>query len=392
MQQTERRLDDASILATGWRPQRDTKIFIGYQFALLLVIAIFSYHFYDTSLSRLSFQFRQWDPSWYLSIVHHGYQTSGARRAAIAFFPLYPALVRLVMVVVHKDVIAAFIVSAVTSVIGHVAFYRALKSRPELADSAANSLILLAAWPTAIYFSLLYTESLYLMLTALFLYFLLQDRLSWAAVAAAFAALTRQPGFLCLAPLGLWIVMDTARPWRQRIMRLGWGAVAASGYAIFLIINRVVYHDWFAFSHELEVHWHKKVVSLTRSIPEAVRYLQHPTWRFGWPEIADQYLVLATPLLLIAWAFFCRERFERTRWVLFAWGLVQWFTIASSGSPVPGFSWLSSTRYLMLVLPIYVAIADLARNRKVIIYGLSAVSSVFALMLVERWITWKWAA
>ena len=96
--------------------------------------------------------------------------------------------------------------------------------------------------------------------------------------------------------------------------------------------------------------------------------------------------------MLIAWAVFCRKRFERTRWVLFAWGLVQWFTIASSGSPVPGFSWLSSTRYLMLVLPIYVAIADLARNRKVIIYGLSAVSSVFALMLVERWITWKWAA
>ena len=94
-------------------------------------------------------------------------------------------------------------------------------------STCSTALILLAAWPTAIYFSLLYTESLYLMLTALFLYFLLQDRLSWAAVAAAFAALTRQPGFLCLAPLGLWIVMDTARPWRQRIKRLGWGATCS---------------------------------------------------------------------------------------------------------------------------------------------------------------------
>ena len=393
MQQTEvRRLDDVPD-RTSWRPQRDTMVFIGYQVALFVVICIFSYHFYGTNVSRLSFQFRQWDPSWYLSIAHHGYQPNGARPAAIAFFPLYPALIRLVMIVVPKDVIAAFIVTGVTSVIGHVAFYRALKSRPELAPIADNSMVLLAVWPTAIYFSLLYTESLYLMVTALFLYFLFQDRLGWAAVAAAFAAMTRQPGFLCLAPLGLWIIMDTQRPWIDRVKRLAWGGVAASGYVVFLIINKIVYNDWFAFSHQLTEHWKKKVVSLTQSIPDAIHYLQHPQWKpFGWPEIADQYLVLATPLLLLAWAIVCRRQFDRTRWVLLAWAAVQWFTIASAGSPVPGFSWLSSTRYLMLVLPLYVAIVDLCRNRKVIVYALASVSVVFALMLVERWITWKWAA
>jgi Gpi18-like mannosyltransferase len=379
-------------MRTRRRPQRDTLLFVSYQLALLAIIGVFSVHFYGTNLSKLSFQFRQWDPSWYLSIAHHGYQTTGPRQWGIAFFPLYPLLIRLTMVIVGKDVVAAYIVSAVTSVVGHVVFYRALKSRVELAAGANNALILLACWPTAIYFSLLYTESLYLMLTAGFLYFLFNERLGAAAACAAYAALTRQPGFLCIVPLGLWIVLDTSVSWRARILRLRWCVVAASGYIAFLVLNKYIYDDWFAFNHQLEAHWRKKVVSLTRSIPEAIRFLQHPTWRFGWPEIADQYLVLATPLLLIAWLIVCRKQFERTRWVLLAWGLVQWFGIASAGSPVPGFSWLSSTRYLMLVLPIYVAIADLARNRKAIVYGLSAVSAVFAVMLVERWITWKWAA
>jgi hypothetical protein len=364
-------------------------VFIGYQLVSAAVIIVYSLH-YGIGLSSLSYRFRKWDPSWFLSIAHHGYQTSGVRRPAIAFFPLYPALVRAVMVVFRKDVVAAYAVSAITSVVGHTAFYRALKARPTVAAGATSSVLLLLLWPTTIYFSLLYAESLYLMLTAGFLYCLFNERVAWAAVAAGLAGLTRQPGFLCLVPLSLWVLTDVDRRWRLRIRKVWWVGVAALGYATFLLINRIVYGHWFSFVEVLRTHWGKRSAPLTETIPDAVRFLWSPNWYFSWPDITDYLLVLVSLAVLGAWPISCRRRFDRCRWILFAWGAAQWILIASSSSRIPGVGWISSTRYLMLVLPIYVAIGDLARDRRSITYPLGAVGLLFSLRIVNRWITKQW--
>jgi hypothetical protein len=373
-----------------WLPT-DVGIFIGYQLLSAAVIFGLS-RYHGIGVSSLSYRFRKWDASWLLSIAHHGYHSSGDRRYAIAFFPLYPAVVRAAMWIFHKDVVAAYAVSAVSSVVGHTAFYRALKARPELAAGAASSVLLLLVWPTTVYFSLLYTEGLYLMVTAGFLYFLLTDRVACAAVAAGLAALTRQPGFLCVVPLALWVLTDRDRAWPRRIRRIGWVAVGILGYGAFLVINRIVYHDWFAFVDALRTHWGKRSAPLTETIPDAIRFLRHPSWYFGWPDLVDHYAVLVSLVLLVAWPISCRRQFDRCRWTLLSWGAAQWLLIASSSAPTPGVGWISSTRYLMLVLPIYVAIVDLARNRRAVIYPLAAVGAVSSVMLVNRWVTKQWTA
>lgn len=166
--------------------------------------------------------------------------------------------------------------------------------------------------------------------------------------------------------------------------------VAAAGYATFLLINKIVYHEWFAFARHLRSHWGKRPAPLTQTIPDAIGFLRHPDWYLGWPILADHYFVLATMLVLILWPAVCRQRFERCRWVLLAWGSVQWVLIASSSASSQVFAWMSSTRYLMLVLPLYVAITDLARNRKAIIYSLGAGSIVLAAASLHRWITKQW--
>jgi hypothetical protein len=53
---------------------------------------------------------------------------------------------------------------------------------------------------------------------------------------------------------------------------------------------------------------------------------------------------------------------------------------------------MSSTRYLMLVLPLYVALTDLARNRRSIVYSLGTGSAVLAAASLHRWITKHWVA
>jgi len=191
-------------------------------------------------------------------------------------------------------------------------------------------------------------------------------------------------------PLTLWILTDADRRWRARLRRTWWVGVAALGYATFLAINRIVYGEWFAFVAALSSHWRKRSALLTATIPDAIRFLWSPNWYFAWPDITDYLLVLASLAVLVAWPISARRQFDRCRWILFAWGAAQWILIASSSSRIPGVGWISSTRYLMLVLPIYVAISDLARHRRAIIYPLGAVGLVFSLRIVNRWITKQW--
>jgi hypothetical protein len=369
----------------------DVRVFVTYQLALTALIELSAAR-HGLGLSELSYVFRKNDASWYLSIAHHGYRPSGERPAAIAFFPLYPATVRAAMFVVRKDVVAAFAVSSAASVAGHALFYRALRTRPELATGSKHAVALLVVWPTTIYFALLYSESVYLAATAGFLYFLLSDRIGLAALFAAAAALTRQPGVLCIVPLALWVLTDPSRGRRARVGRLGWIGVAASGYAAFLVLNRLVYDDWFAFLGQLRSHWGKYAASPVRTIPDAIGFLRDPDWYFGWPIVADHIFVLASMVVLALWPIVCRDRFERCRWVLLAWGGVQWLMIASSSATSQVSAWMSSTRYLMLVLPLYVALVDLARNRRSIICVLGVGSTVLAAASLERWITKQWIA
>jgi len=192
--------------------------------------------------------------------------------------------------------------------------------------------------------------------------------------------------------LAVWIASDVRLPWSRRARRLGWLALPAAGYAVFLVINRVVYGSWFAFVHELRTHWYKRTAPLTETIPTAVRFLRDPDWYFGWTNIADHALVLVALAVFVAWPIACRRRFDRCRWALLAWGAVQWVFIASSASSKTGVGWISSTRYLMLVLPLFVAIVDLVRNRRWIVCSLGAIGALFALMVVERWMNRHWTA
>lgn len=398
MPAVETALVHADAPAAGWvgrtwrRLPRDVLAFVGYQLALAAAIFLVAAR-RGLGLTELSFVFRNYDANWFLSIAHHGYRPSGDRPAAIAFFPLYPATIRVAMWIFQKDVVAAFAVSVIASVAGHTLFYRALRSRPELTAGANNALVLLAAFPTAIFFSMLYSESLYLLLTGGFLYFLFRDRIGIAAVLAALAALTRQPGFLCVVPLGLWVLTDTTRAWPDRFRRVGWTGVAATGYATFLAVNKVVYHDWFAFAAQLKSHWGKHPAPLWETIPDGVRFLRDPDWYLGWPIVADHYFVFGSMLVLAAWPLACRARFERCRWVLLAWGGAQWVMIVSSSTVAsPVSAWMSSTRYLMLVLPLYVALTDLARDRRSIVYTLAGCGGVLLVASLRRWITRQWIA
>ena len=141
--------------------------------------------------------FARWDSVWYLSIAEHGY---GHTIANTAFFPLYPLSISVVGAVIRSDLIAGVIVS-LTAFAGALILLHRLASLDLDREQADLTLMLLAFCPMAYFFSAVYSESLFLLLSV---GCILQARRGrWAAAGAlgGLAAASRSSGVMLAVPV-----------------------------------------------------------------------------------------------------------------------------------------------------------------------------------------------
>lgn len=145
-----------------------------------------------------------WDSGWYRGIAAHGYGFSrvapdGRSLSDYAFFPLYPALERLVSAITGLLLLdAGLVISAISSI---VAAWGIFAVGRHVCD-ARTGVVLVAIWsalPIGIVESMAYTESLFTALAAWALYSTLRDRFMLAGLLATLAGLTR--------PFGLAVVL-----------------------------------------------------------------------------------------------------------------------------------------------------------------------------------------
>lgn len=147
----------------------------------------------------LFFNFSKWDSNWYLKIAENGYYST----KSTAFFPLYPILIRVLSDITNLNpVICGIIISSICFLI---ALYFAQKLIEIDFDSRAAKRVvyILALNPVAFYFTSVYTESTFLMLSILCLYNIRKRRWFLAAMAGAFCSATRNTGVLLVIPFAL---------------------------------------------------------------------------------------------------------------------------------------------------------------------------------------------
>ena len=185
---------------------------------------------------------RNWDGHWYALAAQQGY---GYHEAVTAFFPLYPLLLRGGIWLFDGQIELVGVLVSNAALLGALfLLYRLIAldfSRPV----ARRALIYLAFFPTAFYFSAVYSESLFLLLSVGCLYAARRDRW-WLAGAVGFlAALTRSHGILLALPLGIMFLQQRGwRPlrWRRNPMAI---ALVPAGLMVYLVYLRRVWNDPF---------------------------------------------------------------------------------------------------------------------------------------------------
>ena len=171
-----------------------------------------------------------WDGWWYLGIARNGYHAAPltGQYHDYAFFPLYPALVRVLSLATPAlDGLIAVLLSNVLFLVALWLLYR-LTALVLDERRALWSCVLLALFPFSWVFSMAYGESLFLVLSLGSLLAAERGHAGWASVLASLAGLTRLPGVLLLVPLPL-ILWKRLRDRR----RLAWLVLVPLGAALF---------------------------------------------------------------------------------------------------------------------------------------------------------------
>lgn len=154
---------------------------------------------HQSETPALSSRLSTYDSSHYLELSRDGYRSGSA---SCAFYPFWPLLLRTTTAATggSHPVLMAMLLANTLSLIGLLLLYR-LMVRQCGEITARNALILLLAFPGALFFSFPYSESLFLVLLMAFFWGLELRRWTWVVVAGVLLPLARPVGIFILLPL-----------------------------------------------------------------------------------------------------------------------------------------------------------------------------------------------
>jgi hypothetical protein len=156
---------------------------------------------------KLAETFAAWDSGWYFDIARRGYYWTPSGQSSIAFFPLYPMLMRaLAWPFGGGDRalwLAGMVLSSACLLLGLVVLHRLTRTTFGDRETARRTVLYVAIFPFAYFFTQVYTESLFLLTTVSAVAAATASRWGWAGLFGALAALTRPNGVLIAVPLGL---------------------------------------------------------------------------------------------------------------------------------------------------------------------------------------------
>lgn len=316
-------------------------------------------------LSGLSGYWIHWDARHYLTLAEDWYVNTGDDRLKLVFYPLYPAVVRAVNLVFRNTAFSAYLTANLALLGSGLLLYRVV-AQESGAACGRRAVFFLMFCPLGFYFSVPYTESLFLLTTLAALDFARRKRWFGALLMGALSALTRSLGMLTAVCIFYEMLRGAApsisgRPARQLVQptflkRMGVSALlcctVALGFGAYLLLNYQVSGDPFRFLEYQASNWSQEFGSLRNTLSytfENALYFHDQGYRTGvWiPQLLYLFGVLAIMLA-------CANRIRP------AYGAYALLYVYMAYAP----TWLlSGPRYLTALFALYPMLAVLSRRR-----------------------------
>ena len=326
----------------------------------------------------------RWDSEWQLSIVKWGYVAPddlSSGYSNIAFFPLYPGLVKTLTFWLPQSLQTESVYLLVGLIISNVCLLLALYGLSKLSEALFSKQVselipmLMLSLPCAFYFSAFYGESLFLCLIVYTMILAEQDHWGWSALCAAAAALCRPHGVLILIPVV--ILYMSKRNWDFRKIGTSWlwylfVPAAICGYFFYLY---TLTGDFFAF-FKAQASWGR---SLTDTSAFSL-YFEPLHTRHNRPTTIDLIMIITSLILSIAMTI----RTPHKAYGIYA--LVCTLILIGTGNLY------SLSRYTAVIFPIWIFTADRLKNRPKAFGFLCAIFLTVQVLYFCGWINYYWIA
>jgi hypothetical protein len=335
-----------------------------------------AHNLFDLVFSPLA----KWDTQHYLAIAFDGYVEGHAglppAEARPAFFPLFPGIVRvlsgfgasrgLILIVAYAVSLASFF--------GALTLLHRLTTIEIGERYARPTLLLLSFFPTALFFGIPYTESMFLLLAVAAFLAARTGRWAVAGIALALASATRVPGLLLIIPV-LMLYLYGPRTDREPDFedgfwpryRIGpdfaWLLLAPLGLLAFSVYLHFALGDATAWNHAQALFGRQTVDPLTgiwagvREAGKGVGHLANGTYhgtmdylnimQLGFVAFAVVGAIGALRVLPMAYG----------TWVLIS--LVPILVSQPPGDPL-----YSSSRFIVVLFPLFLWLATVCERRK----------------------------
>jgi Mannosyltransferase (PIG-V) len=280
------------------------------------------------------------DALWYARIVQHGYTFSTRNLSSVAFYPLYPLLVKSLSLVTGNVFVAGMIAST-ACLFAAIPLFHAWMQQRGLGHRTPVALLCLLFFPWSLFYAAMYSESLYLLLAVgTFLWY---ERAQWRLAAACtfLLALDRPTGVLIVPALGVLFYGMSER----RCAALLPLATGIAGVGILALIQ------WIAFSSPVASWQAATVPPWSRGLHQALLDVTLHA-RYGFPSWYVGFM-LAVGLIVLAAVPMVNRRLGP------AYALYAALTVilpAASGL-------VSLERYVITDFPVFVALSCTSHNR-----------------------------
>lgn len=321
-----------------------------------------NFHWPPDAAPSWASRFQTWDAQHFLYLSRYGYEP---RALSNNFYPLWPWLIRAGGFIFGGHVLtAALLLSNLFSLAAVVLLYSFLKEARDKKIALAAVLFLLA-YPGAFFYSLPYSESIFFLLAMILFWGLSRDRPWLAGLCAFLLPLARPQGILIAVPYWYWL---------RRKKRLGfpdlayWLCPLLGGAAYLLFMYHATGDALEGFKAYSDIFPGSRSVARLWDLPGFVEAFVHVT---AWHDVSGS---LMERLWFALYAACLPALWKRDR-------LLFWYALPMGLIPAMTLTFVSYTRHLLLVFPVFVVLAEFFNKRSAPLRW-SVLSAAWVLQLI----------
>lgn len=232
------------------------------------------------------------DTPHYLYLAENWYATTGDKANLLVFYPLYPLLIKIVHFFVRNYTFAGLLISYICFGVASCYLYDLLRldyDKPRSIDG------LMAFWlfPFGFFYMAVFTESLFVMLTVMALYYTRKHNWLAVGITGLLAAATRTQGILVLVPAVIEIIYAARERFLQKEKWFSpsmlYILLIPVGYLSYLILNKIYGGSFTKFlEYQSAAPWYNSAQWIGNNITQQVGMAKDHFYLsliIYWPEI-----------------------------------------------------------------------------------------------------------